>query len=649
MSIHWQKLLKSWTRPIRSSRRRSLQDTIPADVWHAESLEERSFPTPVAFDAPVQVNNAGLPPKDVAVGDLDGDGQLDLVVGRHANNLKVFWGDGRGGFGANPTLLSKPTTNPLANAPLIADFNGDGRLDVMIAETFTGAFQLYAGNGTRNLAAPVSTSVSGFVAGLNTEDFNGDGARDVLVSSVYSDGYNPASSRVVVYLNDRRGGFSLATQPITLSSNDVLGGGSAATGDVTGDGRADVVVARTDNVLTLLVGNGNGSFQAPQTINRSNSRGFADVHLADVNGDRKLDVVLADSNVNAVWVGLGNGNRQFSFQSFGVGDKPVRLAIGDVDGDGRADIVTANPGTYDAGSSTRGDTITLLKGLGNGQFEAGQDFVTGNRSTSETSPSCVVLADLNRDGLLDLIVGHGYSNPANSRYTPASSSVTVLKARPATPAGGTLAGQVFVDTNGNGSRNSGEAGLGSRTVYLDANNNGRRDTGERSATTDAAGNYSFTGLAAGTYVIAEELPSGWSQTLPTSNGRFQVQLTTGQSRAGFDFGNFQVMTIRGTIFDDTNFNFQRDTGEAGLSGWWVILDSNRNNQWDPGELMARTDSAGNYTLSGLGVGQPVPDLGPGLFHHLWVMSPTGGTFNGRWFVDSRSGATVANRDFPQHR
>lgn len=639
MAVCWQKLLKSWIRPSHASRRRSLQKTVAADVWQAERLETRSFPSAVGFDTPVEVMGAGAPPKEVALGDLDGDGITDLVVGVDAGWTKVFWGDGRGSFGRTPSHLAKFTYAPLAAAPQIADFNGDGKLDLLIAEATASNFLLYLGNGTRTLGRFVQTTVGGennYVTGLTTEDVNGDGARDVIVMK---GALSNTQSQALVYLNDRRGGFSLASAPITLASTDVSNGGSIAAGDVTGDGRVDVVIARNDNVLTLLVGRGDGSFQTPQTINRQTSRGSDDVHLADFNGDRRLDLVVADRNANSVWVGLNNGTGQFSFRAFGTGDYPVRLVVADIDGDQRADIVTTNPGPISSLSSARGDTVTLLKGLGNGQFEAGQDFSTGNRQDPGIRPFGIATTDLNRDGILDVVVGH------NMTSGQISSSVTVLKGRLATPTGGTIRGQVFVDMNGNGVRDTGEAGLSGRTVYLDANNNGSRDSGERTALSDASGNYSFTALVAGSYTIAEELVTGWSQTKPTANGRYQTQIAASETKTGFDFGNFQAMTIRGSVFIDANRNGRRDVGELGRSGWWVFLDNNANGKYESGELIKRTDTNGIYSFTGLGVGPIVNWNGPERYYRVLAMSPNGAFSSNTFWHLSRSGKDWFDSNF----
>jgi len=165
--------------------------------------------------------------------------------------------------------------------------------------------------------------------------------------------------------------------------------------------------------------------------------------------------------------------------------------------------------------------------------------------------------------------------------------------------GATLSGQVFQDTNGNGLKDGGDAGLSGWTVFLDANGNGTLDAGESSAVTDANGNYSFTNLSAGTYRVREVLKSGWTQT--TAN---PADLTLGSSgtASGVNVGDFQNISISGQVFQDTNGNAVPDAGEPVLSGWTVYLDANGNGALDPGEASTTTDAGGSYSFTNVGPG-----------------------------------------------
>jgi uncharacterized protein (DUF2141 family) len=119
--------------------------------------------------------------------------------------------------------------------------------------------------------------------------------------------------------------------------------------------------------------------------------------------------------------------------------------------------------------------------------------------------------------------------------------------------------------------------------------------------TDASGNFTFIGLAAGTYVLSEAVPTGFNQTAPASPGTFSVTLAAGQNATGFLFGNQQQApgtgSISGTKFNDLNGNGARDSGEPGLAGVTIQLKPSS------GPIVtATTDASGNFTFSGLAAG-----------------------------------------------
>lgn len=163
--------------------------------------------------------------------------------------------------------------------------------------------------------------------------------------------------------------------------------------------------------------------------------------------------------------------------------------------------------------------------------------------------------------------------------------------------GGSISGQKFDDTNGNGVKDAGEPGLAGWTIFLDSNSDGIYQAATEAATvTDPAGNYSFFGLAPGVYSVREVAQSGWVQTT--------VNLLVGVSGVrdvtGVNFGNFRRITLSGSIYHDSNGNGTRDAGEPGLSGRTVFLDSNLNNAFDAGETSAVTNASGDFAFTGLG-------------------------------------------------
>lgn len=159
-----------------------------------------------------------------------------------------------------------------------------------------------------------------------------------------------------------------------------------------------------------------------------------------------------------------------------------------------------------------------------------------------------------------------------------------------------IAGVKFQDTNGNGVKDTGEAGLSGWTIYIDTNNNSQLDSGEKTSVTGSGGAYSFIGLPAGTYTVRELLQSGWMQTYPSA-GKYVLTLTSTQSATGKDFGNFKLGSISGMKFNDKNANKKKDAGEAGLSGWTIKLKKGNT-------VVASvvTNAQGNYTFPSLTAG-----------------------------------------------
>ena len=159
---------------------------------------------------------------------------------------------------------------------------------------------------------------------------------------------------------------------------------------------------------------------------------------------------------------------------------------------------------------------------------------------------------------------------------------------------GSISGTKFNDANVNGVRDTGEAGVSGVTIQL------RSSIGQvSSTTTDASGNFSFTSLPAGAYVLSEVVPAGSVQTLPGGGAGINITLTAGQNATGFLFGNQAAApaSISGVKFNDANGNGVRDTGEPGLAGVSIQLKTPSGQT-----LLATTDSTGAFSFTGLAAG-----------------------------------------------
>lgn len=221
-------------------------------------------------------------------------------------------------------------------------------------------------------------------------------------------------------------------------------------------------------------------------------------------------------------------------------------------------------------------------------------------------------------------------------------------------AGGTIKGEVWNDTDGNGNRDTDpttgqfiDVGLGGWTVFLDLNKSGILDTGEPETKTDSIGAYQFTNVPAGDYEVTEVLPEGWE----ASKG-YDSKQTAGVTALGTvvqDFANFSLVngSIEGTVWLDTDGDGDRakdpTTGlptEPGLKDWVIILDQNFNGEWDTGELSASTDSDGTYRFASVPEGAyNVLEVMP---EGAWSISPG---FSNPLLVNVLAGEKSNNVDF----
>lgn len=161
-----------------------------------------------------------------------------------------------------------------------------------------------------------------------------------------------------------------------------------------------------------------------------------------------------------------------------------------------------------------------------------------------------------------------------------------------------IRGTTYEDRDGDGTLKDGDHHrLAGVTVYLDLNKNGNLDPGEPSTITDKYGDYHFSSLPTGTYVVRESVQLGWEETYPT-NGSYTVTFTaSGKISKKDDFGNFKFGSISGTEFSYSNGNDKKGSDKTVLSGWTIDLKG-------PNGLTKSTvtDSNGNYSFSSLGPG-----------------------------------------------
>jgi uncharacterized protein (DUF2141 family) len=229
------------------------------------------------------------------------------------------------------------------------------------------------------------------------------------------------------------------------------------------------------------------------------------------------------------------------------------------------------------------------------------------------------------------------ATPTNATISDAQGKGTIVN-DDAAAANGSIGGHVFDDRNANQTRDGGEAVLPGFTVFIDQNHNGRRDGGERMTVTNGAGEYRFSNLAAGDYLVRVELMPGYRQTKPSGRGGQAVSLKAGQNVTDRGFGVTRRASIAGTVFRDSNRNGRLDAGEAGLPARKVFLDADGDGKLGAGEVVALTDSMGRYTFA---------SVAPGTVHLRLVLAGSIATApsNGVYNLSVNPGSVITGRNF----
>jgi hypothetical protein len=388
----------------------------------------------------------------IIAADFNGDGKLDLAVvdsgiscGSDPGSIFVLLGNGDGTF-------QTPARYAADSGPVsivATDFNGDGQLDLAVANARSASISILLGVGDGTFQRATQFLVDQGPYSLVAADFNSDGRQDLAIS-------NRLSNTVAILPGNGDGTFQ---DPISFPVAE--GPGFLATGDFNGDGKPDVAVLfDSTNTLSILLGTGGGFLARP--VNYVVGASPNSLALADLDGDGVLDILAPDPSSRSVLILWGNLNGMFDAAPlYPVGDGPASVALADFNGDGIADLVTPNQGSSDfsvllgnrdgtfrvlsrvalsdPSAATRPtaigvgdfngdgtpdlaialgsplDRVTILLGKGNGTFQTGGNFRTG------ADPVSVLVADFNGDGKLDLAT-------ANSNQTSNSDfgSMTVL-------------------------------------------------------------------------------------------------------------------------------------------------------------------------------------------------------------------------------
>jgi hypothetical protein len=365
------------------------------------------------------MTNFSIDSSGVRVADLNNDGHPDILMDLNGTVYAAL-GHGDGTFASQIVALSAPPSAGLT----VADMNGDGKLDLIqtggvylagcnCSSSYVAIF-LGIGNGTFNPQGSYALSAG---SNVNAADFNGDGKPDVVMANGDGDG-----SLDVRSLDAQEGMVLLGNGDGTLAGTPMLAWNATpvelqlmATGDINGDGYTDVIlnkdgnptpssVAAGQNDLVTGLSDGKGNFTYKHALSAAANAdlGYIEPTTADFNGDGKQDILFVGAD-NTLSVALSRGDGTFA-DPVSVGLPALQCEVtyspaGDLNGDGKMDIVATYPGDASCGGSgSMPSGVFVLLGKGDGTFTLIMFCPLGSELYS------AALADFNGDGKLDLLV-----------------------------------------------------------------------------------------------------------------------------------------------------------------------------------------------------------------------------------------------------
>ena len=298
-------------------------------------------------------------PGEMELGDVNGDEHLDIALVSHDSyNVTLLLGQANGGFALAPNspIVMKKGQHPHTHGLGLGDLNGDGKLDLATVNNEDNDVSVAFGDGRGGFTlaprSPFAVGPSPYP--LTLGDVNGDGRLDI-VATASATGPNRAqqlatSRALTLLLADGQGGFKRSEIPLRTGQPWFV-----AIGDINGDRKPDLVATHHDqSALTVLPGDGTGNFRETAGSPFDLGHNVSHIVLADVNRDRREDVIAAAGD--SIRVMLGDGTGRFNpapHSPFATARGTWRLAVGDIDQDGKTDVVTSN---------TDSNSVTILFG-----------------------------------------------------------------------------------------------------------------------------------------------------------------------------------------------------------------------------------------------------------------------------------------------